>query len=553
MTFARPEILWLLLVVPPAMAVFFWWSGRTRRKLMTQFIQARLLPGLTAGLSPARERIRNTALILATVGLLLAFARPQWGFRLEEVTQKGLDIIVALDTSKSMLAQDIAPNRLERAKLAIRDLMHEAKFDRLGLVAFAGTAFLQCPPTVDEVAFRQSLEALDVNTLPQGGTALAEAIETAAKAFKESDTHKVIVLFTDGEDHESGAAEAAQKAKDSGAILFTVGVGTEKGDLLRATLPNGQTNILRDESGNAVLSRLNPALLETIAGPRPGFYLPLRGANPMQALYERGLAPIPKSESKEKWVRQPRERYHWPLGVAIALLMGEFLFPLRKRESRPGRGMVSMKSAVPLIAVLALFIPHAAIGSPGTALQAYRNGRFKEALQEYERLASLDSKRKMQLLFNAGDAAYRGTNYEAALKHFSAALASKDVNLQASAYYNIGNTQYQLGAQADDLNKVEDLWRQSVKSFKNSLAINATDSDARHNLEFVRSQVNAIEQLKEAIRRALQDANLEVRRHNYHRALEIMEQQIQNNIAAKPFKDYAERLRNIDEIATPQP
>src|SRR6266699_6148890 len=216
MKFAHPQILWLLAVFPPLMLVFFWWSWHKRQQLITQFIQARLLPALTVGISPARLKLRLASLVLAVICLILALARPQWGFDWEPTKQRGLDILVAIDTSKSMLAEDIAPNRLTRAKLAALDLMQQAKSDRLGLVAFAGSAFLQCPLTVDEAAFRQSVEALDVNTIPQGGTALAEAINTAIAAFKEGDNYKVLVLFTDGEDNDEGAVEAARDAAKDG-------------------------------------------------------------------------------------------------------------------------------------------------------------------------------------------------------------------------------------------------------------------------------------------------------------------------------------------------
>ena len=184
MTFASPQILWLLLVLPPALIVFFWWAWRKRQSLLTQFIQARLLPGLTIGASATRHKVRLAAIVGAVAFLILALARPQWGAQWEEVQQRGLDIVVAIDTSKSMLAEDIAPNRLARAKLAALDLMQQAKSDRMGLVAFAGLAYLQCPLTIDEAAFRQSVDALDVNTISQGGTAIAEAIETAQTAFK---------------------------------------------------------------------------------------------------------------------------------------------------------------------------------------------------------------------------------------------------------------------------------------------------------------------------------------------------------------------------------
>src|SRR3989441_23342 len=233
MTFANPHLLWFLLVIPPALFAFLWWAWRTRQKLLTQFIQARLLPALTVGISTTRQKIRLGCLLLAVVCLIIAMARPQLGFDWEEVKQRGLDIVVAIDTSKSMLAEDIAPNRLGRAKFAALDLMQQARSDRLGLVAFAGSAFLQCPLTVDDSAFRQSVEALDVNTIPQGGTAIAEAIETAMTAFKEGDNYKTLVLITDGEDHDSGALEAAKKAAESGLQIFTVGIGSAEGELLR--------------------------------------------------------------------------------------------------------------------------------------------------------------------------------------------------------------------------------------------------------------------------------------------------------------------------------
>jgi Ca-activated chloride channel family protein len=335
MAFAHPKILWLLLVFPPALALFFWWSFRKRQVLMAQFIQARLLPGLVSGLSPARQKTRLGCLVVAIGCLLLALARPQWGFSWQEVKQRGVDIVVAIDTSKSMLAEDIPPNRLARAKLAALDLMHQAKSDRLGLVAFAGSAFLQCPLTIDDVAFRQSVEALDVHTIPEGGTALAEAIETALTAFKEGDNHKVLVLMTDGEDHDSGALEAAQKGAQAGLKIFTIGIGTAEGQLLRIKDAEGHEDYIRDEQGNVVKSHLNERLLQEIAGASEGgFYLPLRGAKTIDSLYTQGLATLPKSEHQERLVKQYQDRYHWPLGMAMALLIMELLLPERKREPR---------------------------------------------------------------------------------------------------------------------------------------------------------------------------------------------------------------------------
>src|SRR6266404_850467 len=278
MSFANPIILWLLVVIPPAMLALFWWSWRKRKQLVTQFIQARLLPGLTVCISNKRQTFRLGSLLLAVVCLILALARPQWGFDLEVARLRGLDIVVAIDTSKSMLAEDVTPNRLARAKLAALDLMQQAKADRLGLVAFAGSAFLQCPLTVDDAAFRQSVDALDVNIIPQGGTALSEAIETALHAFKEGDNYKILVLFTDGEDQDSGALEAAKKAAQDGLQIFTIGIWSPERSVLSIKDAKGRTDYIRDEKGNAVNSRLNEGLLREIASATPrGFYLPLRG------------------------------------------------------------------------------------------------------------------------------------------------------------------------------------------------------------------------------------------------------------------------------------
>src|ERR1017187_2787800 len=336
MSFVEPQIFWLLLVIPPVLALFFWWGERVRRKLLTQFVESRLLASLTVGLSLTRRKIRYALVLLAVALLVVTIARPQHGFDLQEVPQRGLDIVVAVDTSKSMLATDIAPNRLARAKLAALELMQRAATDRLGLVAFAGDAFLECPLTIDNTAFQQSVQALDVNSIPQGGTALAAAINTARTAFKENSRFKVLVLFTDGEDNdnEAGALEAAQNAAKAGLKIFTIGIGTAAGDLIRVADANGNSDYVRDEQGNVVKSYLNEPLLQQIAGANGGFYLPLRGANTMDTLYERGLAPLPKSESQEKLIRRYHEQFQWPLAAAMLLLLAEIFLPERRTPVR---------------------------------------------------------------------------------------------------------------------------------------------------------------------------------------------------------------------------
>jgi Ca-activated chloride channel homolog len=569
MNFANGYALWMLAIIPPLLVVFFWWAWRERQRLMAQFIQARLLPGLISGASPTRQKIRFALLTVAMMSLIVALARPQWGFTWEESKQKGLDIVVAIDTSKSMLAEDIVPNRLQRAKLAALDLMQQAKSDRLGLVAFAGGAFLQCPLTIDDNAFRQSVETLDVSIIPQGGTALAEAITTALSAFKEGDNFKVLVLFTDGEDNDENALDAAQAAAKEGMKIFTIGIGTTDGELLRIKDAKGRTDYIRDDQGNVVKSRLNEALLQQIAGATEGgFYLPLRGAKTIDTLYEKGLAPLPKSEGQEKLVKRMHERYHWPLALAILLLLIEILMPERSRkrkqagEDARGRLLEGQKAVIaphqPAALGLmlgVLIFPTVTPASPATALKEYAAGQYTNALTEYERLlAEQNKKQKLEdprLHFNAGDAAYRATNYNAAIQHFTAVLSAPDIRLQAKAYYNLGNLHFRLGQQAEDLEKLEEAWKEAIEQYQHALTLDKTDPDAAFNLAFVEERVKQIALMRELARRARDAADEATRQRNYHRALEIMEQLMQTNIAAKPFEDFTKKLKDIDAIANP--
>jgi Ca-activated chloride channel homolog len=389
----------------------------------------------------------------------------------------------------------VRPNRLARAKLAALDLIKKAKNDRLGLVAFAGDAFLQCPLTLDEEAFRQSVEALEVGIIPQGGTALTTAIETALTAFKtEGDNHKVLVLMTDGEDHESGAIEAAKKAAGEGLRIFTLGVGTPGGELLRIVDDKGVATYVKDAQGTAVKSRLNEGLLQQIATDTGGFYLPLRAAGVIETLYEKGLAPLPKSENTSRLIRRYHERFQWPLAFAIGLLLLETLLPEQKRASR-GAGATVPGAGLPRLAALFLLLAFGVStrASPGKALQQYQAGNYPAAEKEYRKLLETrptDSR----LHYNAGAAAYQNKQYDQAVQSFSQALTSSDLNLQQKAFYNLGDSLYRLGEQTEEVNAKLEKWESAVKQFKGALTLNPQDADAKHNLEFVTKKIEELKQ-----------------------------------------------------------
>ncbi|MGA3163039.1 MAG: VWA domain-containing protein [Verrucomicrobiota bacterium] len=557
MRFEQPHLLWLLLVLPLALALFFWWASRKRQRLLAQFIQTRLLSALTVGVSPTRRKIRLGCLILAVTLLVVALARPQHGFDLQKIEQRGLDIVVAVDTSKSMLAGDIAPNRLERARLAVLDLMQQAKPDRLGLVAFAGDAFLECPLTFDSTVFQQSVQTLNVNTLPQGGTAIAAAIKTAQTAFKESDHYKVLVLFTDGEDNDGGALAAAQEAAKAGLHIFTIGIGTPQGDLLHITDASGNSDYVRDEQGHVVKSHLNEALLRQIAGATGGFYLPLRGANTMETLYEKGLAPLPKSEGEERLVRRYHEQYHWPLAAAALLLLAEMFLPERKRAAKAARPVSSTSTSVAratTIVMLFCVLPMTAFASASSALRDYNKGQYDSALKQYQQLLRKKTD-DPRLNFNTGAAAYRSRKFNDATTNFSTVISAPDLKLQEQGYYNLGDTLYRLGEQSPDLDKRKESWENALKNYSNSLQLNPQDADAKFNYEFVQKKLEELkkqQQQQPKQNQQQQKNNQQQAKDNQSSQQNQQQQNQQQNQSQQAQRDEQQKQQQQNEQQKPQ-
>jgi Ca-activated chloride channel family protein len=490
MHFAEPQFLSLAVVVPVLLAALLWWGARVRRRLRAQFVPPRLLEVLLVGWSAARERGRLLLLTAACACLLLALARPQWGYTVEEVRQRGLDIVVAVDVSRSMLAADVPPNRLTRAKLAVQDLLRVARTDRFALVAFAGSAVVLCPLTWDDAAFLQSLDALEVGTVSDSGTSLAAALQAAERAFSaREDNYRVVVLLTDGEDHEGGALEAARRLGGQGIRLITVGVGTPEGDLIRVRDARGREDYVRDEAGQVVKSRLVEGLLRQMAEATPGgFYLPLQGPRVMETLYERGLADLPRREGTERFVRRLRDRYHWPLAMALVLTAVEWLWPERHRRGGR-RGVPASVLVFWLLGISGLTPAWAASAARG--LREYEKGHYDAARREFEALLEKRPADE-RLRFNAGASAYRQGRFDEAATYFEEASRSQDLRLQEWSYYNRGNSLYRLGETETDLNRRRALWEEALRQYMNALRLNTNNADAQYNLEFVRKRLEEL-------------------------------------------------------------
>lgn len=321
MKWNNPDILLTLLTLLPLLLI----TGlllKRRLSLLNRMAEQELWPTMLPMLSPRRQRLKNLLRILVLALAIAALARPQWGFKWEEVKQRGLSILVAMDTSKSMLAQDIKPNRLQQAKWGVRDLVKELRGDRIGMVAFAGDAFLQCPATIDYAAFLMMLDDVYAGIVPIGGTDLFQALETSIESFdkaEETQADKVIILISDGEGHTGDPLSLLPRLKKEKIRVFAIGVGTREGDLIQTS-----DGFVKDKEGNVVKSALNENLLERIAFETGGFYVrSAPGDFGLERVYQQGIAELQREERESRMSKSWTERFQWFVGAAILLLILE--------------------------------------------------------------------------------------------------------------------------------------------------------------------------------------------------------------------------------------
>jgi len=330
--FANPEYLYLLFLIPVLIG-FLIAAFRYKRKLLQRLGDPALIERLSAQVSRKKQVWKAALLVFALMFLILALADPQVGTRLEEVKRKGVDIFIALDVSKSMLAEDIAPNRLARAKHEISSFIDRLQGDRIGLIPFAGIAFVHCPLTLDYGAAKIFLDEIDTDIIPQPGTAISEAIKTAQRSFVTKELkHKVLILITDGEDHEGDPVEAAREAAKDGIVIYTIGIGSPQG----APIPiydryGNRIGYKKDKEGKIVTTRLDVLTLEKIAFETGGkFYISSSGESELDRIYEE-ISRMEKKELGSRQFTQFEDRFQIFLFLAMIALVTEALLSERKR------------------------------------------------------------------------------------------------------------------------------------------------------------------------------------------------------------------------------
>ncbi|MDP2920910.1 MAG: VWA domain-containing protein [Candidatus Omnitrophota bacterium] len=333
MHWAAPFFLNFLILIP-LLALFFIFSGMAKKKKTERFGDPALIEKLSSAKSPAKERLRNTLIVTASIFLILSLAMPQIGARLTMTKRYGVDILAAIDTSISMLARDIKPNRLEKAKMEISSLVDKLKGDRIGILTFAGDSFMQCPLTLDYSAAKMFLNIIEPGMMPKPGTDIGGAIRRSVKGFtKKERKHKVLILITDGEDHGSDPVEAASEAKKEGVIIYAIGIGTKKGEPIPVTDESGKiSGYKKDKGGEVVMTRLDEAILQKIALITDGkYYNATPGEFELDSIYGE-ISKMEKKELSSRLFTQYEDRFQYFLGIALILLCVEFMIGDKKKK-----------------------------------------------------------------------------------------------------------------------------------------------------------------------------------------------------------------------------
>jgi len=330
------HLFWLL----PLLIAFFVFVFRWKTQALRRFGNMELMKKLVPSSSRGREIGKAAMILIAIAFIILALARPQIGTRMEEVKREGVDVFIALDVSSSMMAQDIAPSRLAKAKHEVENFIDQLQGDRVGLIAFSGSAFVQCPLTLDYGAAKLFLDILDPSLIPTPGTAIGAAIGKAIESFVQQERkHKVLVLITDGEDHEGDVMKYAEEAERQGIIIYTVGIGSPKGDPIPLGSEYGlSTGFKKDRDGQVVITKLDEVTLEKVALQTNGkYYRATSGEEELDKIYDE-ISKMEKKELGSMHFSQFEDRFQYLLVFGIVLLTVEAVFPERRRSRRPWIG-----------------------------------------------------------------------------------------------------------------------------------------------------------------------------------------------------------------------
>ncbi|MFH0986329.1 MAG: tetratricopeptide repeat protein [Candidatus Omnitrophota bacterium] len=472
MQFFKPEYFIFLWLVPGVWVLYVFSKKLTENRLRRLVQSDALRSKMIEGYRKSEWLVHAVLMTLVVLCFVLALARPQWGDEKRTAQRKGVDLIFMVDTSLSMLAEDIKPNRLGKAKFEIETFIRNLRGDRIGMVTFAGSGFLQTPLTLDHAAFLLFLDAVQVGFLPDPGTSLIQAVHLALRAFPQKELkYKALILFTDGEDHEGGIERVIEEAKQANVRIYCIGLGTAEGEPIPLKNERGErSGFKKDRQGQIVLTKLNQPLLERIAKETGGIYLPATPGEKEVDVILKHLRGWGEQQFAEKTVVEREDQFQIFLILALILLAAEMLVRRKSRKS---------SSLMACLAVFFLFT-----GFLETSQDTIRKGnehfenkRYQSALEAYRKV-QVKNPDAPEVLYDLGTALYKVDSFQESAKNLETAVQkTKDPQLKARALYNKGNVQYRLG-----------IFEGAVDAYKKALELDPTDKDAKYNLEFLQKK-----------------------------------------------------------------
>ena len=470
--FQHQEYFVFLLLVGLAILLFVGYQFWRKKKIQLfgkEDLVKDLMPSFSGGLAKTKFILLASALFIGVVGL----ANLQKRGKVERIAQKGIDVMIALDVSNSMYAQDLSPSRLEKAKLFADKLIEKMSGNRIGLVLFAGRSYLSVPLTSDVEALKMNLSLATPENVPTQGTVIGDALQMSFESFNSRDAkHKAVVLISDGEDHDEKAITEAKKLGKKGIMLCTVVIGSDEGSTI--LLPSG--DVKKDRDGKEVISKMNAAELKSIAEAGQGIFVNLSSIGSDVNRIANRLDQISKTNLGESRLANYSSYFQYFLGLMLLLLIIEFFLPARKANRR-------LRTAFHTI--LFLLVPQIMFAqvkdrniSKGNDF--YKKQEFEKAAKEYQKtVADKKSKTKEPARFNLGNAFFRGQNSEQALKQFEYVGAkAKDKKMSAFAYHNAGNVKAQ-----------EQKWQEAIEYYKASLKKNPNSAETKYNLEYAKKKL----------------------------------------------------------------
>ena len=474
--FEDPIYLYALVLIP-VLALIRWWMMLRQRKRLRRFGDPQLVRQLMPDVSRFRPLVKFGLLLTALALLIVMLARPQMGTKISHEKRTGIETIIALDISNSMLAEDVSPSRLDRAKMMVENLVDHFTNDKIGLIVFAGEAYVQLPITSDFVSAKMFLSSIEPGLIETQGTDIAAAVNMATHSFtQEEGVGKAVIVITDGEDHEGGALEAAQEAKEKGMRVYVLGIGSAKGSPI--PIP-GTSDYMKDNSGETVMSALNEDMCKQVASAGGGAYIHVENNSNAQEQLNRELDKLAKKEISSTVYSDFDEQFQAVGILVLLLLIAEICILEIKNPHLRNIHLFNRKKTVTLLLLLMTVAAHAQSDRDYVRRgnQQFRAGKFAEAEVDYRKAIERNAKNP-QALYNLGNALLAQKKDSAAVEQFQqAAKLETNPRRRANAFHNIGV-----------VCQGHQMFGEAIEAYKESLRNNPDDDETRYNLELCKRQ-----------------------------------------------------------------